>query len=164
MIEIREATPDEYTEIGELTHRAYAALPDIGDLGWYGDQLRDIAGRAADATILVAVEAGRIVGDVTWVPHANSPAAEWDEADAAGFRMLAVDPSAQGQGVGEAMVKDMIERATALDKASVLLYTTDFMQSAQRLYRRLGFVRHPEIDLTIGRRNPVQVMGFRLGL
>lgn len=169
---IREARADEYGAIGELTYRAYAALEGLGgtrgDLGAYGDSLRDVAGRAKTATILVATD-DHLLGDVTFLADYTVELADMDLPDlalngCAGFRMLAVDPEAQGRGVGEALTNACIDRARAENARSIVLHTTDFMPAAQRLYRRLGFSRFEPMDWSIGRRNPIGVLGFRLDL
>ena len=83
-------------------------------------------------------------------------------ADLAGFRMLATALAGQGHGVGEALTVACIDRARAAGAPGISLHTTDLMQAAQRLYRRLGFERWTDIDLTIGRTKPMTVLGFRL--
>jgi GNAT superfamily N-acetyltransferase len=50
---IRRAVPDEYAAVGDLCVAAYGDLLD--GTGDYVDALRDAAGRAADAELLVAV-------------------------------------------------------------------------------------------------------------
>jgi ribosomal protein S18 acetylase RimI-like enzyme len=66
--------------------------------------------------------------------------------DEAAFRMLVVDPSARGQGVGELLVTACLERARAAGKSRMVLSTDPRMTAAHRLYRRLGFSRLPERD------------------
>ena len=46
-IEVREAHPDEYEEIGTLTAAAYQGYPEAGEDPDYMAQLRDVAARAA---------------------------------------------------------------------------------------------------------------------
>src|SRR6478609_5609389 len=53
---IREIRPDEYDELGEVTVRAYAAVPD--DDPDYHPQLRNVARRVGRIPVLVAVDAG----------------------------------------------------------------------------------------------------------
>jgi ribosomal protein S18 acetylase RimI-like enzyme len=64
--------------------------------------------------------------------------------DEAAFRMLAVDPGARGQGVGEALVRTCLDRARAAGRARMVLSTGELMTAAHRLYERLGFQRLPE--------------------
>ena len=159
--------PDEFARVGELVVEAYEVIDPIG-LGEYADELRDVAGRAAGAEVLVAVDDdGTLLGAVTYVPGPESPSAEFADADAAGIRMLAVGPKAQGRGVGKALVESCIERARSAGKAQIVLHTTDWMTTAHRIYGRLGFVRDPSIDWMPGRDGDEEVFwlrGFRFRL
>jgi ribosomal protein S18 acetylase RimI-like enzyme len=60
--------------------------------------------------------------------------------------MLAVLPDYEGRGIGEALVRACIDRARADGRSRVYLDTTQWMERAQRLYERIGFVRAPELD------------------
>jgi len=135
----------EAKALAELTVSAYAALPGdhLGD--GYEEELRDVAGRAAKATVLVAVDGDRILGGVTYVPGPG-PLAEHAEPDDAQFRMLAVSAEARGRGVGEQLVRACIARARAYGRGRLALYTSQHMTVAHRLYERLGFRRVPEDD------------------
>ncbi len=143
---IRPVRPDEYDALGELTVAAYAALDPHG-LGDYAHELRAVAARTEGAETLVAVDGDRrVLGGVTYVPGPESVWAEFDDADAAGIRMLAVAPDAQGRGVGESLSRACIDRARAAGRGQIVLHSTDWMPAAHRLYLRLGFVRDPAID------------------
>lgn len=153
-VQIRTAHPDDYEALGELTLAAYASV-DPGTLtGDYPEELRDVAGRAVGADVLVAVEEhdggggnrGAVLGGVTYVPDASSPSAEFTEPDTAGIRMLAVAVEARGRGVGEALTRACIDRARAGGRRQILLHSTDRMAAAHRLYRRLGFEPDPDLD------------------
>jgi GNAT superfamily N-acetyltransferase len=166
VMEIRIARPDEYDEVGELTHSAYLPLFDRPELGRYGVELRDTAARAERGHIVVAELDGRLVGALTYLDDYN---VELDHVDltlenSSGFRVLAVDPTVQGKGVGKELVQWCIDRSNADGRAALVLNTTDYMQAAQRLYVRLGFEPFPEMEYSVGRRNPVPVLGFRLAL
>ncbi|MHB8245979.1 MAG: GNAT family N-acetyltransferase [Acidimicrobiales bacterium] len=75
-----------------------------------------------------------------------TPLGQFDEADAAGIRMLAVDPVHQGRGVGSALVESCIERARTEGRSRVVLHTTERMTRAMALYEHLGFRRVPALD------------------
>jgi ribosomal protein S18 acetylase RimI-like enzyme len=147
-ITIRQANPDEYAALGEITAEAYLGdgLLDFGESDQYLGELRDVAKRAVAAEVLVAVEAGRVLGGVTFVP-AGGPMADIARAGEAEIRMLAVAPEARGRGTGEALVRACVERARAVDGCvRVVLSTQRTMHAAHRIYERLGFVRTPERD------------------
>ena len=88
---------------------------------------------------------GTVVGAVAYVPRPGPFAEEFRDGDA-GFRMLAVDAEAQGNGVGEALVRTCIARARADGRSALALFTMPSMAAAHRLYERLGFVRTTDRD------------------
>jgi len=145
-VEVREARPDEYEAIGELTVQAYVAYPEVAQDPEYIDELRDVAVRAAVRPVLVAVNgAGSVLGSAMYVSGPGAFAESQDENEAA-FRMLAVTPAARGRGVGEALTCACIDRARADGRARIVLFTLPAMAAAHRLYERLGFQRSPERD------------------
>jgi GNAT superfamily N-acetyltransferase len=163
-MDIRPVRPNEHHALGELTVAAYAAIdPAVVDGDGYAGELRDVAGRVADAEVFVAVDdAGTVLGGVTYVPGPDSAWAEFSEPDGAGIRMLAVAPEAQGRGVGEALSRACVDRARAAGRGQILLHSTDRMATAHRLYQRLGFARDLSLDW-----EPVAgfwLRGFRLRL
>ncbi|MHB9758914.1 GNAT family N-acetyltransferase [Streptomyces sp. BYX5S] len=146
---IRTVRPEEYDVLGELSARAYlgSGLLAFGDDDWYAAELRDVEKRARQAEVLVAEDPeGRVVGGVTYVPSHDHPYAEVSRPGEAEFRMLAVAVEARGKGVGEALVRAVIERARAAGKQALVLCTQPVATSSHRLYERLGFTRVPERD------------------
>jgi ribosomal protein S18 acetylase RimI-like enzyme len=142
-VEVRPSRPEEPRAAGELVRLAYRTE------GWaldgYGDLLADTATRAAHAEIVVAVEAGTVLGCVTFVLP-GSPYAELSRPGEAEFRMLGVDPGARGRGIGEALVGWCLDRARSLGARRMVLSSDVRMTGAHRLYHRLGFVREPDLD------------------
>jgi ribosomal protein S18 acetylase RimI-like enzyme len=145
MVEIRAARPDEYDRVGELTIAAYRALPVDHLWGGYDAEILDTAGRAKGADILVATLDGAVVGAVTYVGDSSSAWSEWTQPGEAQFRLLAVDVDARGRGIGEALVRECLDRAAG---RPVLIHTTRWMEAARRMYERLGFERRPDRDVT----------------
>ncbi|MFT5530733.1 MAG: GNAT superfamily N-acetyltransferase [Candidatus Poriferisodalaceae bacterium] len=165
-MEIRIARPDEYEQVGELTLAAYLPLFERPELGRYGAELKDVASRAERGHVVVAELDGRLVGALLYVDDYN---VELDHIEltlenSSGFRVLAVDPNVQGKGVGKQLVQWCINRSVADGRSALVLNTTDYMQAAQRLYVRLGFVPFPEMEYSVGHKNPVPVLAFRLDL
>lgn len=147
---VQQIVPGQYEALGELTVRAYRAIPGHAPSPEYERVLRDVAGRAEVDRVLVAVdEHGALLGGVTYVAGDESPYAEFEGADRAAFRMLAVDPGAQGAGTGRALIEACIQMARADGKRWLTLMTTGQMDAARRLYERLGFRRAPEFDMMV---------------
>ncbi|QKE82910.1 GNAT family N-acetyltransferase [Arthrobacter sp. NEB 688] len=160
-VAVRPARPDELAEVGELTLAAYAADGGMDRQNPYAATLLDAGARARDAVLLVAEDAGRLLGTVTYV-RPGTPFAEVGGDGEAEVRMLAVDPGARGAGVGRLLSEDCVERARADGCRAVVLSSGSWMLAAHRLYGRLGFRRWPERDWSP--RPEVSLLAFRLDL
>ncbi|GGM09594.1 GNAT family N-acetyltransferase [Promicromonospora citrea] len=143
-IETRDARPGEYDAIGAIVAAAFAADGQLDSPGSasYGTVLRDVAGRAAHAQVVAALDDGTVVGGVTYVPD-GGPMADLARDGEAEIRMLGVAPDAQGRGAGTALVRECLARAAG---RPVVLSTNAVAHTSHRLYERLGFVREPARD------------------
>jgi ribosomal protein S18 acetylase RimI-like enzyme len=146
-MEIRLIRDSEFTVLGEITVRAYRHLSDEESLGDYESELRDVAARALDSEVFVAVVDGAVIGGVTYVPDHSRAMSEFSDPEAAGIRMLAVDPLHQGLGAGRSLVDTCIARARDQGRRRILLHSTPQMEVARAMYLRLGFELLPEIDV-----------------
>jgi ribosomal protein S18 acetylase RimI-like enzyme len=142
-IEIRPAAPAELDAVADLCVAAYA--PYLRDNGHYVTVLRDVERRVRGAELLVAADGGRVLGTVTFVPD-GGPLGEIATADETEFRMLAVDPAAQGRGVGTALLRRVLDESAARGRAGVVCSSLPQMRAAHHVYERLGFRRVPERD------------------
>jgi ribosomal protein S18 acetylase RimI-like enzyme len=141
---VEPARPDDYARIAELTVDVYVG----GGLATpaYAPELADVTGRAGRAELLVVRDPeGRVVGSVALVLTGDFGNVITSDEEAA-FRMLVVDPAAQGQGIGELLVTTCLDRARAAGKRRMVISTDPLMTTAHRLYERLGFTRLPERD------------------
>jgi DNA-binding MarR family transcriptional regulator/GNAT superfamily N-acetyltransferase len=130
--------------------------PEPGDLGWvierHGYRYSADYGWDAEFEALVA----RIVADFAARRDAKREAA-WiaeldgervgcvfctasESADAAQLRLLLVEPSARGAGVGTRLVDECLRFARKSGYQRILLWTNDILVSARRIYERAGFV------------------------
>ncbi|MGD0083839.1 MAG: GNAT family N-acetyltransferase [Acidimicrobiales bacterium] len=162
-MEIREVRPDEFDSLGQITVEAYRQLQRGAPLGAYEDSLMDVAGRAADSVVLVAVDDnGDLLGGVTYVPDSTRAMSEFEDLEAAGIRMLAVRPDRQGAGVGRALTEECIARARADGRSKVMLHSTEIMEVARGMYGRMGFEETPELDawVTGTSRDPLRLIAF----
>ncbi len=152
---VREMQPDEATRVGELTVATYDTFARWPHGAPYRATLADAAARvAAGAIVLVAVDDPDddgnepILGSVTVTVAPNAyfeylPGVHGD----GGFRMLAVSPEAQGQGVGTALTSAAVSHLFVKGVRRAVITTMDFMEAAHALYERLGFVRRPDLDV-----------------
>ena len=138
------ARPEDYDRIAELTVGVYVDGRLASD--GYTPQLADVAGRASRSELLVVRDArGHIIGSVALVLSGDFGEITTSDDEAA-FRMLVVDPAAQGHGAGQLLVITCLERARAAGKRRMVISTDPRMTTAHRLYERLGFTRLPERD------------------
>jgi len=155
MIEVREARPDEWATAGAVTAAAYQEFFVSGALAhrWdrpedYLSRLADVARRAQQTLVLVALLDGEIVGSATVEldgriePDSPPPA-----PGTAHLRMVGVSPTARRQGVARALIAASIDAARAAGRDVLTLHTTAAMAGAQRLYEGLGFVRGADSPL-----------------
>lgn len=163
-VAIRPAREEELPEVGEVTFQAYRAngYLDGREDAYYAQQLRNARPRYEEAELLVAVdEDGTVLGTVTIA----QPGSTWREIGSDAdleFRMLAVSPAARGRGVGEALTRRVLDRATELGFTAVVLSSSTNMTAAHRLYERLGFYRTPDLDWSP--EPTVPLLAYRLDL
>lgn len=144
---IRALEPADAPAVGALTLRAYDSYGRIE--GPYRSFLADPLLRVDGCTaLLVAEQAGRVVGTVTYVLPGD---AEWEgrpvpEGDC-GFRVLAVDPAVESRGVGRRLVEHCLGLARVTDRHRMVITSMAWMTRAHRLYHGLGFTRRADLDV-----------------
>jgi ribosomal protein S18 acetylase RimI-like enzyme len=146
-VRTRPSTEADYAVAGGICYEAYRADGQLDSDGGYGRVLADVAARAAVTEVIVAddPDTGQLLGCVTFV-LAGRPWAEVARGGEGEFRMLAVAPGAQGRGVGSALVRACLDRASEERCTAVAIYTRDTNDRAIGMYERFGFVRVPDRD------------------
>jgi len=166
--EIREANPNEYEKLGQMTVKAYEQLPGMpsaSDQPEYYAMLYDVKTRKSTPTIeiLIAVTPeNEVLGGVTFIGDVKYYAAGGsvsENTDCSGIRLLAVKPEARELGVGTALTKACIKRAKDIGTSQVVLHTTKSMEIAWGMYENIGFRRSEDLDFYQGE---LPVYGFRL--
>ncbi|MEU6772715.1 bifunctional helix-turn-helix transcriptional regulator/GNAT family N-acetyltransferase [Streptomyces sp. NPDC046759] len=126
-------------DLGWIVQRNAALY--AGEHGWNADYEGLVARIVADFAedhdphlerVWIAEQAGRAVGCVMCVR---------DEAPGtARLRLLLVEPEARGHGVGDRLVRAVIDFARAVGYRELVLWTNDVLSGARRIYQRHGFV------------------------
>ena len=144
---------DAVTVVTLAAYEEYAAY--LPDWAWqmYREDIIATIQDAGDNECIVAEQNDEIVGSVLLLKS--------DEG-VPEVRLLAVTPSARGQGIGAALMRECIRRARQAGYSALTLHTTDAMAVAMRMYEKMGFVRAPELDFS-----PIEgavIKGYRLAL
>ena len=159
---IRPIAGGEVELLSRLTVDAYTNPPVVVFPDEYLAELADVASRAHEALVLVAVDDDdALLGGIAYVGRSGRWA-ELDGPEHAELRMLAVAQVAQGQGVGRRLVQACIDQAVLDGKRRITLHTASCMIAAQRLYERAGFRRQVERDLVVD--GGIQLFGYILDL
>lgn len=165
---VRNATPGEFEEIGKLMVRVYSQLdgfPGPDEQPLYYQMLARIGEQTEKpgAELLVAVSPEeRIAGAVVYfndMQYYGSGGTATKEKNAAGFRLLAVDPSARGKGIGKLLTIECIRKTRHYKIPQLIIHTTKAMQTAWAMYEKIGFKRSEDLDFLQGE---LPVFGFRL--
>lgn len=169
-ISIRNAKPDEFEEIGQLMVRVYSQLegfPKEAEQPAYYSMLTNIGeltNNPGTELLVAVIPDGKIAGGVVFFSdmlYYGSGGTATQEKNAAGFRLLAVDPGARGMGVGKLLTEECVRKARVAGLSQVVIHSTKAMQTAWAMYERMGFKRSEDLDFMQG---GLPVFGFRLSL
>ena len=156
---IRNAKPDEFEEIGKLLVTVYSQLdgfPKHSEQPAYYNMLSNIGELTTkpETELLVAVSPGnKILGAVVFFSdmlYYGSGGTANKEKNAAGFRLLAVDPSSRGLGIGKLLTKECIRKTKEKNLSQLIIHSTKAMQTAWKMYENLGFKRSEDLNFLQG--------------
>lgn len=162
-LSIRNAQDNERRIIRDLTIAAYEQYQAVMPPGfWTRYQHNLIATLDGEGNFerIVAEQNGSIIGSVLlYPPEADSYTGAAISTAYPEVRFLAVLPQMRGQGIGNALMMECERRAREAGAQAIGLHTAEIMQTAVRMYERLGYVRTPETDFRPG--EGIVVLGYR---
>lgn len=165
---IREARPSEFKILGQLMVDVYSQLkgfPGPEENPKYYKLLANIGDltKKPKVKLLVAITPEeQLGGGVVYfgdMQYYGSGGTATKEQNAAGFRLLAVDPKTRGRGLGKLLSQACIDLAKEEKQKQLIIHSTNAMQVAWGMYEKLGFNRSEDLDFNQG---DLSVFGFRL--
>jgi len=165
---VRNAQAGEFEEIGKLMVQVYSQLegfPKESEQPDYYKMLANIGEltKKPNTELLVAQSPeGKIAGGVVYfsdMQYYGSGGTATKEQNASGFRLLGVHTSARGNGIGKLLTSECIRKAKDKNQSQVVIHTTKAMQTAWKMYEKIGFKRSEDLDFMQGE---LPVFGFRL--
>jgi len=167
---IRNARPNEFEALGKLMVSVYSQLegfPKESEQPEYYQLLYNIGEwtKKPKTELLVATtHDGHLLGGVVYfgdMQYYGSGGIATSEKNAAGFRLLAVELSARGKGIGKLLTNECLRKAREAKLSQVIIHSTKAMQTAWKMYQSMGFKRSEDLDFIQGQ---LPVYGFRLVL
>jgi ribosomal protein S18 acetylase RimI-like enzyme len=136
---IRDFTENDAAAVNSVALAAFAQYRNsYADWPAFSRNIGVMTTLAAQGELIVAEADGRIAGAVAYIGPHRPKAAFFDPAWPI-IRMLVVDPTARGAGIGRALTSDCIRRAERDRAAAIALHTSPIMEVALAMYLRLGF-------------------------
>jgi ribosomal protein S18 acetylase RimI-like enzyme len=169
-VEIRNALESEYSQIGQLMVRVYSQLdgfPKETEQPAYYAMLLNVGEltKKPGTELIIAIDKdNQILGAVVYfsdMKYYGSGGTATQEENSGGFRLLAVENSARGRGIGKSLTQACIQRAKCQNLKQVIIHTTKAMETAWKMYEQIGFNRSEDLDFVQG---SLPVYGFRLKL
>jgi len=165
---IKTANHEEFDVIGNLMVNVYSQLdgfPKQSEQPEYYKLLQNVGEltKKPDVEIVVALNTDNIIlGAIVLIydmKYYGSGGTATQEKNAAGFRLLAVNSNSRGQGIGYKLTMECIKRIEERGIQRTLIHTTKAMQTAWKMYEKIGFKRYENIDFMQG---DLAVFGFQM--
>ncbi|HEX6704888.1 MAG TPA: GNAT family N-acetyltransferase [Albitalea sp.] len=136
---IRDAFEADLAAIASLYESSGVDAPGAHDATALAASWQRLRREAPTARVLLAEEGGRPVGTLTCfvlplLNHGGTPAALVEG--------VAVDPAAQGRGIGRALMDAAMAIAREAGCYKLALSSNDKRREAHAFYERLGYARH----------------------
>ena len=169
-ITIREILSVEFEELGRLLVDVYSKLdgfPGKDEQPGYYKMLANIGlfTEKKETKVLVALSAeNKLMGGVVYfgdMAQYGSGGTAVNIKNASGIRLLGVSPESRGMGAGKALTNACIQLAKDKKQSQVILHSTRAMETAWKLYEKIGFKRSEDLDF---KQKELSVFGFRLDI
>ena len=135
------SSTDSLQELTELLHRAYARLAEMGLNYTAVDQSSEVTEqRIEGGQCFVAASGKKLVGTVVVKPTYHSSECEYfTKVGVAAVHQFAVEPEAQGQGIGKSLLLACEEWALVRGYKEIAMDTAEQATHLVTMYQRYGY-------------------------
>ena len=150
---VREARPDDDAAVGQILVSGYLTryaqkMPEVVLTDRRKEELRDVASKRSEATVLVLELDGKVVGTVAlWAP--GSPRSEAWLPEAWDLRHLAFDPAVHGRGLSGPLLDRAEQMARDSGARFICLHVRRGNKGVAELYMARRYQRDPKGDLDL---------------
>lgn len=149
---VRLAEPRDDAAVGELLVDAFvtayaAKMPEVVVGDGRRAELRAMAEKRAEGTVLVAELDGAVIGTVLLYRPGYAKSEAW-LPNAADLRQLAVAPAHFGKGYSQALLAEAERVAWSWGADAICLHVRRGAHGLARMYAGRGFMRDPSGDLS----------------
>jgi len=139
----REATISDFAQLKELGKISYSEFSEVLDgehwekMYIFLDDEQVLKKLIFDSKVFVCELSSKLIGMVYFVPSGSAYGkyeAEWSR-----IRYLGVNPEYRGRSIGKELTQLCIEEAKVRGEKFVALHTSEFMNTARKMYENLGF-------------------------
>ena len=137
---VRPFSPADANTVNAVALAAFAQYRGVySDWETLARGVGSMSSLAGQAELIIAEEAGAVVGAVAYCPPRSQPRAEFFAPEWPIVRMLVVRPRARGRGIGRMLAAECVKRAKRDGAALIALHTSPAMEVALAMYLRMGF-------------------------
>ena len=150
---VREAQAEDDAAVGEILVSGYLTryaqkMPEVVLTDRRKAELRDVASKRKESTVLVLELDGKVVGTVAlWAP--GSPRSEAWLPEAWDLRHLAFDPAVHGRGLSAPLLDGAEQLARDSGARFICLHVRRGNKGVAKLYMARGYERDAKGDLDL---------------
>ena len=152
----RNGTTDDLKKLQNLGLNSYAQFKDVLTADNWNTLNTALSAESfylellSISTCFICENDGEIVGMAYLIPNGNPT--ELFDKDWSYIRMVGVDPHHTGNGIGKNLTQMCIDKAKETGERIIALHTSEFMDAARHIYKKLGFKKTKDLGSRLGKK------------
>jgi ribosomal protein S18 acetylase RimI-like enzyme len=136
---VRNYSKNDESQVNALAVSAFMQYSSVYD-DWDGfcEKIGSMSKLSENSELIVVEVNSKIVGAVVYIAP-NESKALFFKSEWAIIRVLVVSPDSRGMGIGRALTDECINRAQRDNAEVIALHTSEIMEVALSMYKKMGF-------------------------